>query len=220
MNKKLRALCKSLKKNKPTIVQPVDPEEPEADPLADNPPPQLRKSETKDDGSEVKKSNTDYKISESERRRRLITTIRSETTTNESLTPYEIAMREAKREKEKKLQEEKLKEKREKLEEQNSLRLERNVFNILSIFKSPNGASNNPKILKDFGTTFQYDVDKVMRTKLEFEESVKSESGPNIKDYKLYMKEFKKWIDDNNQVFKKRHYKYMKKEIEGKLEVY
>lgn len=216
MNNKLRALCKSLKKDAPVVAQPQLEEETQPqkqDPLSMQTP--VVRARAGKEAIESVSAHPEYKISETERRRRLISSYRNESVLSDNLTPYELAQMEAKREQEQLKQEECKRKRREDLEFENTLRVDKDVFNILSIYKAPNGAMTNPKVLNTVNNTFKFDVNKVMDSKLDQEEIVKAESKVTSKDYKKYKKEFKKWVQENNEWFKKRHLKYLGKETEA-----
>ncbi|CAI2359168.1 unnamed protein product [Moneuplotes crassus] len=212
MNKKLRALCKSLKKNKPAPptaqAQPETKQE-ESAPLLKK----VQKQNANDnDTANYKRENLPgYQISEAERRRRMISDLRSRTESTHNLTPYEIALKEAEREEEKKRQEALLQQQKKDLEQLNSYRLDKNVFNILTIFKSQNGFLSNPKILRNFEKTFKFDAQKVMSVNPAQEEEAKQASKITQADYKRCMKEFKNWVEESNSELKKRHQKYLTK---------
>lgn len=216
MNKKLRALCKSLNKTKPDPQPQIDPSEPPE--TSENPVsallPSVPGSNILQNGSlDPTQSHPEYKISETERRRRLITSYRSESGPSDNLTPYELAIKEAKREAEKAKEQEKLKNRKTDLETENSQRLEKNIFNVLAIFRAPNGAMSNQNVLKSLSESFKFDVDKVIMAKNEDLDKVKNEDRVNNKDFKKCRKEFRKWVDEANLWVKKRHQKYTGKLI-------
>ena len=117
-------------------------------------------------------SDPNYKMSELERKRRLLTKYRESTGPSENLTPYELAIREQKRDDEKKKKEETIKKRRVELEEDNNLRLDKNIFTILSLFKGKNGAQSKPALLTNLKRVFKFDVEKVMSVTKDKEDQV------------------------------------------------
>lgn len=209
MNKKLRALCKSLKKKKaPVIAKPEEESKPEPAAVA----PKVQRSVLQEDNTYTSKSDAQYKVSEAERRRRMISDLRNESQTNETLTPYQLAMKEAKREEEKKKLELLKQQRRERLQEENDLRLDKNVFNTLSVFMPPGGAVSNPKICSSLANTFKFDVDKVMEAAPGDESSVKKESVISKADLVKAKNELKSWISEFNSGLKKRDVKSFEKD--------
>lgn len=77
-----------------------------------------------------------------------------------------------------------LKNRRLELEADNNLRLEKNVFTMLSLFKAKNGALSRPVLLNNLKRVFKFDIDKVMSGSKEKDEETMSESIATSKDYK------------------------------------